>query len=249
MTYSIFSLQALSQYLLCALISLTATGCFLPQTDDTEDEPAPLPAAAQFIHENPAQGPIEVRFNDSLITVVQRGSVSSAISLPQGEGSFAFYSPGAATPLFETELYPLEARVYTFAFVSDEIAAEHFIDLSDMTPNPEEDQHWVRFLNLSSADSGKMWRGTDEMTILPLESNPSEYIAVEAASSAILNMTILDGPSISDRVEVSLPSGGSSLIILGDDLSAEGSVTIKAVALDIERLNLVEPGAETMTEE
>ena len=238
----------LSLSLLFALLSMSLSGCFIPQDDGDDFEPPPPPAAAQFIHQNPQQGPIEIRFNDGFITQVDLGSVSAAISLPQGEGSFAFYSLGAANPFFETELYTLEARAHTFAFVDDEVAENNFVDLSDATPEPEEDQHWLRFLNLSDVDAGKMYRGIEEMVSLPFDENPSEYIAVEAASETTLSLSAENGAPISISDSISLPSGGSSLLILGGS-TEDSSVTISAVALDIERLNLVEPGAETMMEE
>lgn len=246
MTYA--TNRHLSLVFLFTIISLCFSGCFLPQDGDDDFEPPPPPAAAQFIHQNPEQGPIEIRFNDGFLTSVELGSVSSSISLPQGEGSFAFYSLGAANPFFETELYNLDARVYTFAFVSDEVEENNFIDLSDATPDPEEGQHWLRFLNLSEVNAGTMYRGVEEMITLPLDENPSEYIAVESADMTNLSLSAENGAPIAISDGIALPSGGSSLLILGGSVD-DNSVSISAIALDMERLTLVEPGAETMTEE
>ncbi len=235
-------------FLVFSLCSLSFTACFLPQDQDDDFEPPPPPAAAQFIHQNPEMGSVEILFDGGLVTSVSYGEVSAAVSLPQGEGAFSFRYAGAPSTFFESELYTLEARVYTFALVPDAFAENNILDLSAASPEPEEDQHWVRLINLSDVQEGRLFRGRDELITLPLDENPSAYIAVESASSTSVSLSDSNGAPISIQDGIQLPSGGASLLMIsGSD--ADDSVKIKAVALDIERLSLVEPGLNTSTAE
>jgi len=230
------------------LISLTFSGCFLPQDEGDDFEPPPPPAAAQIVHQNPEMGSVEVLFDGGLITTVAYGNVSSAVALPQGEGAFSFRLSGAPSPFFETELYNLEARVYTFALVKESLSSDKVLDLSGATPEPEENQHWLRFLNLSNIESGNLFRGTDELITLPLDENPSEYISVESAASTQVSFSAENGAPLAIAMGIQIPSGGSSLLILCGSLAGV-SISIQAIALDIERLALVEPGSDTVSEE
>ncbi len=233
--------------ILVSLITMTLSGCFLPQENDDDFEPPPPPAAAQFVHQNPEMGAVEVLFDGEFVTTVAYGGVSPAVALPQGEGAFSFRLSGAPSAFFETELYNLEARVYTFALVAESLASDKVLDLTDATPAPEEGQHWLRFLNLSDVDSGTLFRGTDELIVLPLDDNPSAFIAVESAAATQVSLSATNGAPLAIEMGIELPSGGSSILILSG--SQEGNVAIQAIVLDAERLTLVEPGAEVMTEE
>jgi hypothetical protein len=232
---------------LISLITMTFSGCFLPQDNDDDFEPPPPPAAAQFVHQNPEMGAVEVLFDGGVVTTVAYGSVSPAVALPQGEGAFSFRLSGAPSAFFETELYNLEARVYTFALVAESLMSDKVLDLTDATPAPEEGQHWLRFLNLSDVDSGTLFRGTDQLIDLPLDDNPSAFIAVESATATQVSLSATNGAPLAIETGIELPSGGSSILILSG--SQEGNVAIQAIVLDAERLTLVEPGAEVMTEE
>lgn len=235
-------------FLIVALCSLSFTACFLPQDQGDDFEPPPPPAAAQFVHQNPEMGSVEVLFDGGLVTTVSFGEVSAAVSLPQGEGAFAFRYAGAPSTFYESELYDLEDRVYTFALVADDFAENNILDLSDASPAPEEDQHWVRLINLSDVQEGRLFRGRDELITLPLDENPSAYIAVESAASTSISLSDANGAPISIQDGIQLPSGGSSLLVIsGSD--ADDSVKVKAVALDIERLSLTEPGLNIDSEE
>ena len=128
------------------LTSLSFSGCFIPQDQDDEFDPPPPPAAAQFIHQNPEMGSIEVLFNDSLITSVSYGRMSPAVTLPQGEGAFSFRQAGAPSAFHTTLLYTLEDRVYTFALVDSSFSSDNsdnsdkkVLDLSESAPEPAED--------------------------------------------------------------------------------------------------------------
>ena len=95
---------------------------------------------------------------------------------------------------------------------------------------------------------GRLFRGRDELITLPLDENPSAYIAVESAASTSISLSDANGAPISIQDGIQLPSGGSSLLVIsGSD--ADDSVKVKAVALDIERLSLTEPGLNTDSEE
>ena len=132
--------------------------------------------------------------------------------------------------------------------VSDDFADNNILDLSEASPAPEEDQHWVRLINLSDVQDGRIFRGRDELVTLPLDENPSAYIAVESAASTSISLSDANGAPISIQDDIQLPSGGSSLLVIsGSD--TDDSVSVKAVTLNIERLSLVEPGLATDTEE
>ena len=233
--------------LFLSLSSLSMTARFIPQDQGDDFEPPPPPAVAQFIHQNPEMGRIEVLFDGGLVTSVSFGSVSPAVTLPQGEGSFSFRNAGAPSSFYETELYSLEDRVYTFALVTEQLAENKILDLSDATPEPEENQHWLRFINLSDVETGRMFRGTEELITLPLEDNPSAYIAVESAAETRIALSSENGAPIAIEENVQLPSGGASILLVYGS-AEDDSVEIKAIPLDIERLSLVEPGAELESE-
>ncbi|MAD60374.1 MAG: hypothetical protein CMH49_02520 [Myxococcales bacterium] len=240
--------KLLNSFIIFAVCSLSFTACFLPQDQGDDFEPPPPPAAAQFIHQNPEMGSVEILFDGGLLTTVSFGDVSAAVSLPQGDGAFAFRYAGAPSTFYESELYSLEARVYTFALVSDAFADNNILDLSEASPAPEEDQHWVRLINLSDVQEGRIFRGRDELVNLPLDDNPSAYIAVESAASTSISLSDANGAPIAIEDGIQLPSGGSSLLVIsGSD--ADDSVRVNAVTLNIERLSLVEPGLATDPEE
>jgi hypothetical protein len=239
--------NVLRTIVLLSFISISFSACFLPQDQGDDFDPPPPPAVVQFIHQNPEMGNIEVLFDGTIVTSISFNSVSSAVTLPQGEGAFAFRQAGAPSSFFETELYTLEARVYTFALVNEQFSDTKVLDLSDVTPEPEENQHWLRFINLSDVEAGRLFRGTEELITLPLDENPSAYIAVESAASTRLALSSENGAPISISEDVQLPSGGASILLISGS-AEDDSVIIKPIPLDIERLSLVEPGAEVEEE-
>lgn len=239
--------SAIRSIMFLGLISLGFNACFIPQDQGDDFEPPPPPAVAQFIHQNPEMGSIEILFDGGFITSVSFGSVSPAVTLSQGEGSFAFRNTGAPSPFYETELYTLEDRVYTFALVTEQFTENKILDLSEATPEPEENQHWLRFINLSDINAGRMFRGSEELITLPFDENPSAYIAVESAAETRIALSSENGAPIAIEEGVQLPSGGASILLLSGSAEAD-SIKIKAIPLDIERLSLVEPGAEVEVE-
>jgi hypothetical protein len=237
-----------SRLFVLLLTSLTFSGCFLPQDQDDDFEPPPPPAAAQFIHQNPEQGQIEILFDEAVITTISFGQVSPAITLPQGDGTFSFRQAGAPSAFHTTELYTLENRVYTFALVPSSFGEnEVILDLTQALPDPVEEQHWIRIVNLSDVNAGNLFRGEDPLLTLPLEENPSDFIGVEAASSTRISLTSEMGAPIKIAEGLSLPSMGASILLLSG--SRSDGIDIKLIALDITRLSLEDPGSEVESAE
>ena len=83
---------------------------------------------------------------------------------------------------------------------------------------------------------------------LPLDENPSPFIAVEAASSTNIGLNSETNAPIKIAEGIQLPSGGSSILMLSGSRE-NNSIEIKTIPLDIDRLSLIEPGAEADMQE
>lgn len=220
--------------ILCAtLFSIGLTGCFVPNDDKPEP---PRLAVLQVAHQNQQQGLVEVLFDGVPVLEVSFGSTDAAVTIPVGSGSFSFRSAGAVSPFFESDVFDLSAdRVYTFALVDEEIESSLVLDLTAPPPPGEPDLHWVRFVNLSSLNEGRIFRGTDPVEDLPLDENPSAFMSVESASSTLFSISDAGGAPLEIVDNVRLPSGGSSLVLIGDTQQEDG-VALYVLPLDEERI-------------
>jgi hypothetical protein len=215
------------------LIALGVSGCFAPN-----DEPdPPRLAGVQVTHQNLQQGEVEVLFDDVPIMSVSFGATQAAIEIPVAEGKFSFRQAGAPSHFFETEVFNLaQDQVYTFALVSEDINEDLVLNLTAAPPQGEDDIHWVRFVNLSGVDDGVIYRGQAQVETLPLDENPSAFTSVESAAQTQFSISSGMGVPLVILPDVSLPSGGASIFIIGDSPEPD-SIELYNLPLDMERLN------------
>ena len=159
------------------ILTLGATGCLVPEEEPRE---APRSAAVQVLHQNTRQAAVELLFNDEPILVISPQEKLGAVELPVISGVFSFRNLGAADPYFETEVLELAPnQVYSFVLLRED-GQDQVLDLTAPPPAPEMGRHWLRFVNLSDLTEGRIFYNRAPLVSLPLESNPSEFINVEA---------------------------------------------------------------------
>jgi len=217
------------------LVTLGLSGCFVP--NENEPEPPRL-AGVQIIHQNLQQGEVEVLFDGVPVISVSFGTTRAAVQVPISAGKFSFRQAGAPSHFFETEVFELiQDQVYTFALVGAEINEDQVLNLTAAPPQGEEDIHWVRFVNLSSVEEGTIYRGQAQVETLPLDENPSAFTSVESAAQTQFSISSSTGVPLVILPNVSLPSGGASIFVIGDSSEPDG-IELYNLPLDMERLDL-----------
>lgn len=203
--------QLIKVFTASLLLTLGATGCLVPEEEPKE---APRSAAVQVLHQNTRQAAVELLFNDQPILVISPQEKLGAVELPVISGVFSFRNLGAVDPYFETEVLELAPdQVYSFVLLREE-GQDQVLDLTAPPPAPEMGRHWLRFVNLSDLTEGRIFYNRAPLVSLPLESNPSEFINVEAQRDAEMSISNGEGIPIDILEDVALVSGGASIFVI-----------------------------------
>lgn len=229
------------------ILGCTLSGCFIPDEEsDTPEPPAPT-AAVRLIHLDTMRGSVDIFKDGVRLTSASFGEVSPAIEIELGDSNLSLKQSGAQSAFYESELLQIEERVYDLILVGDAAENGPVVELTEAPPAPEEGQHWVRIIDLSDIEEGKILRGGMEvLTSLPAASDgsiDSGFKATTAAASTRMSITAtFDGTDFPQKTleAVPFPSGGASLVLITGSVSDE-NIDMIVEPLDLDRLTLNEP--------
>lgn len=187
--------------------------------EDEEPEPEPT-AQAFFLHNNPQQGPLEVRLEDTVVLPsIEPGALrTKAISLAPGSGTMAVRAPGAAADLF-SQAVTLEAQPYLFILNAGDITVETAAPPAEITEGA------LRLVDLSGLSLDVYANGVQL---------GSAFVEVPAGdvTVAVYNKDVDPMASVPvATTTTSLPTGKAAMILMRNDGMTPPSVTLDPLGL------------------